>query len=116
MQQIQIIGNLGKDAEVVNIAGKDYTKFSVGVTEKKKNEQVTTWYYVLYQGTQILQYLLKGTKVFVHGNLVLSLYTSKTGESQMNASIYASRIELLTPKKESTAKTEPVIEHDDLPF
>ena len=115
MQQIQIIGNLGKDAEAVNIAGKDYTKFSVGVTEKKKNEQVTTWYYVLYHGTLILQYLLKGTKVFVHGNIALSIYTSNSGTSQLNASIYASRIELLTPKKESAANTEPPIE-DDLPF
>ena len=116
MQQIQIIGNLGQDAEAVNFGGKEYTKFSLAVTEKKKNEKVTTWYYVLYQGSHLLQYLLKGTKVFVQGNIALSIYTSKSGTPQINASVYASRIELLTPKKESTSDTEPLILDDKLPF
>ena len=58
MQQIQIVGNLGKDAEIINISGKDYTKFSVGVTEKKKNDQTTTWFSVIFKGV-VLQSFFK---------------------------------------------------------
>ena len=38
MKQIQIIGNLGSDAEVKKFNEKEYISLSVGVSEKINNE------------------------------------------------------------------------------
>ena len=75
MLQIEIIGNIGNDAQVKDFNGKKYIAFNVAHSEKFKNQQGveterTTWVSVLKPGESgIVQYLKKGTPVFVRGEM-----------------------------------------------
>lgn len=88
MKQLQIIGNLGKDAQVITMTdGSERMKFSVAVANSK-NE--TTWFSVLSRKIEgVLPYLIKGKQVFVQGNFHGEIY-----EGQISYSIYADKIEL----------------------
>lgn len=55
MLKVEIIGNIGNDAEIKEFGGKKYVSFSVAHTEYQKDEQgnrtdLTTWCSVLWFG------------------------------------------------------------------
>lgn len=109
MKQIQIIGNIGKDAEVKKFGDTEYTTFTVAVTEKVKEETVTTWFDCLKYGTndKLRPYLLKGSKVFVQGNL--SVKTSeKDGKTYTNINVNVSSLELIGSKSESAPAPQQI--------
>jgi len=101
MQTISIIGNMGKDAEVKNFSGKDYTVFSVGVSEKKGTENVTTWWNVYKYGKNegLLQYLKKGTKVFISGGFSYK-QSEKDGKTFINLNVNCEKLELISKPAE----------------
>ena len=88
MKQIQIIGNLGQNSKVANGSnGRELTTFSVAVSNR---QNTTTWYSVCMRRNDKLDpYLVKGTKVFVQGDLEPVLYN---GGIQLN--VFAERVEL----------------------
>ena len=78
MLQIEVIGNLGKDAEVKEFSGKKYTCFSVAHTENVRAQnpgeppvQRTTWLSVYWYGDggAMLQYLKLGKRVTIADTL-----------------------------------------------
>jgi len=103
MQKIIISGNLGKDAEVKKLeSGRVYVYTNVAVNSYKgkgdERTQVTQWYSVSYfvNNEAIVQYLKKGAKVVVVGNLELDTFRSeKTGNVHVNANILASDVEIV---------------------
>lgn len=74
MLKIEIIGNIGSDAVVKDFNGKKYIAFNVAHSEKYKDAQgntveKTTWVSVLKPGeSNVVQYLKKGTGVYVCGD------------------------------------------------
>ena len=106
MKQIQIIGHLGKDAEVKNSSGTDYTVFSVAVTEKVKGEDVTTWFDCFKYSTNdnLRPYLTKGSKVFIQG--AVSFKTAeKDGKTYVNVSVNVDKLQLIGQKQEQSQPT-----------
>jgi len=101
MKQIQIIGNLGGNAEVKKIGENDYASFSIAITEKIKGEDVTTWFSCLKYGTneKLLPHLVKGTKVFVQGNLSAKISESNE-KTYLNLSINVDKLELISKPAE----------------
>ena len=79
MKQITIAGNIGKDAETRSTGqGDSVTSFTVAVNDRKKN---TTWFDVSLwgkRGQSLAQYLTKGGKVCVSGELSTREYEGKT--------------------------------------
>ena len=72
MKQLTIIGNLGADAELKVLNGRECVTFRVADTENYTNAQgqkveQTTWYDCVLNnnGGQLLRYLSRGTKVMV---------------------------------------------------
>lgn len=103
MLQIEVIGNLGKDAEVKEFSGKKYTCFSVAHTENVRAQkpgeppvQRTTWLSVYWYGDggAMLQYLKRGTKVFVRGTMRNNLYTDRTGQTRVDINVNAREVYL----------------------
>ena len=101
MLQIEVIGNLGKDAEVKEFSGKKYTCFSVAHTENVRAQkpgelpvQRTTWLSVYWYGDggAMLQYLKRGTKVFVRGTMRNNLYTDRTGQTRVDINVNAREV------------------------
>lgn len=94
MLKADIIGNLGANAQTKQINGKDYVSFDIAHTEK----DTTVWISALWRGNggNLMQYLTKGTSVFVRGNLSAGTYTTRSGEVRVSLSIMVSEINLIS--------------------
>ena len=97
----EIIGNIGNDAQVKDFNGKKYTAFNVAHSEKFKNQQGveterTTWVSVLKPGESgLVQYLKKGTPVFVRGELSFKQYEDSNHQKQIGVNCLAREVQLL---------------------
>ncbi len=82
MKQIVIAGNIGKDAELRSTQGGDQVAgFSVAVEGREGREKVTVWFDVSIWGKRaeaLSQYLTKGTRVCVCGDLGTREHNGKT--------------------------------------
>lgn len=103
-----IAGNIGQDAVKKQINGKDFVTFSVAENQRKVNKEtgevvdLTNWYNVLYRGDKVGDYLKKGTKVFVSGELTINTFRSETdGTVRVSRDIYANQIQLLGSSQDS---------------
>lgn len=71
MYEVQLIGRLGRDAEVKEWEHGSYVTFAVAHDERRREgEKQTTWVYVRYgikEGSTLPQYLTKGTLVYIKG-------------------------------------------------
>lgn len=129
MLQLEIIGNLGNDAEIKEFSGKKYVSMNVAHSEKKKDgSENTVWVSVLWYGDGggLFQYLKRGCKVFLRGRLVPKAYIDKQNQPQCAVNMYANEVTLCGGKQEATrqdggtttnnAASSPVNDDDDLPF
>lgn len=132
MQKTMIIGNLTHNPERRTTAnGVDVCSFSVAVNRRVGQEKVTDYYRVsAWRGlaATCCQYLAKGRKVFVSGELAPRLYDGKDGEKRLSLDLNADTVEFLTPKNEqgepAEQGTEPVpdengmfdVSEDEIPF
>lgn len=82
--QATVMGHLGKDAETKFLGnGKAITEFSVAVSEKRKDEKVTSWFAVKVWGDLPdwkVRELTKGALVMVAGRLSVETW-EKDGRS-----------------------------------
>ncbi|MEI6752377.1 MAG: single-stranded DNA-binding protein [Paludibacter sp.] len=141
MLKLQIIGHLGQDAVIKDFGTSKYISFSVAHSESYTDKQgvkveKTQWVSCLKHGeSAVLQYMKKGTKVYVEGQLSAKTF-DKDGHTQIALNCNVSHIELLSSKPEGqnsgsesptpqteSVRTEPTSgnqvpppEGDDLPF
>lgn len=120
MEKITIIGNLGADALVKESnGGRSYVKMSVAVNSKRNGEVKTSWYFVsLFNYSQnFIQYLTKGSKVIVGGDLDVSMRTDSNGVTRLERSIVADYIQFMPSSSAESgnttnAKTTPVVDEE----
>lgn len=111
MQKIQIIGRIGKDAEVKDLGNSQVINFSVAVSEKYTNKQTgeittnTTWFECAKWGnnTSIAQYIKKGGQIFIEGKINNRAWVDQSGTPQVTNGINVFEIELLGSKDEQSA-------------
>lgn len=126
MQKIQIIGHIGRDAQVKGSNGREFITFSVAANQKFKKDdgtqvEITTWYNCLINDakSKLLPFLKQGTQIFVEGRPSFSVYKSeKDGKSYVDAKINVTDTQLLG-KKDNSQPNQPEGEplpDDDLPF
>lgn len=96
MIQIECIGNLGNDAEIKAINGREYLSFRMASTERFKDKTETTWVSVLYRRSDALaQYLTKGTQVYVCGEGNISVWTNRDGVAHADVRVWAHQLTLV---------------------
>lgn len=82
MKTIAIAGNIGKNAETRSTQGGDkVTSWTVAVEERQGSEKRTVWFDCTLwgkRGEALAQYLTKGGKVAVSGELSTREYEGKT--------------------------------------
>ena len=82
MNKIFLIGNVGKDADLKTSAnGKNYSTFTLAITEKYNGETTTDWHYCKMWGKtaeNLTQYIRKGDKILVEGKQKNEKYQGKT--------------------------------------
>lgn len=109
MLRIEMIGNLGADAEVKDNNGRKFISFRVAHTDKWKDptsgqEHVSTvWASCALNGDggKLLQYLKKGIKVFLRGSMSLNTYSSpKTHQIECGLNISVWELELCSSQQQ----------------
>ena len=117
MNRLTIIGNLTADPEArVTQSGKEVCSFTVAVNRRGKDQgtdffRVSAWNEL---GKVCKEYLSKGRKVCVLGEVSARAYTNKNGEAAASLEVMAAEVEFLSTKDQGGGYT-PVNDPDD-PF
>jgi len=120
MQPLTITGGLGRDAELKTTQGGDeILSFSVGSSQGYGDKKTTNWFRCTLwgkRGRTIAQYLTKGTKVTVHGELSIGEYE---GKAQFDLRVY----DVEWQRNDNAAKPQPAsndswddVDSDSVPF
>jgi single-strand DNA-binding protein len=120
MQNITITGRVGGNAETRQAGQSNVTNFNVAVDQGWGQDKTTNWFRVAIwgeRGTKLRQYILKGDKVAVTGELVIGEYNGKP-----QYEIRAHDVDcFMSPKAEQGAtqqrQPEPALDDgSDVPF
>lgn len=107
--KVQLIGNLGNDPELKNLAGgQAMLRLRLATNEKYKGadgewKETTQWHPVVAWGKQaeVLATLVrKGSGLVIEGRLVQRSYESKEGEKRYSTEVVLSEFQLLGSKAE----------------
>ena len=102
--QLQIIGHLGKSAEIKTLpSGKRVLSFSLAVNEKRGQEDITTWFDCSMFGERLdalSPLLTKGKQVFVQGPVSSRSWTAQTGEARSSMSVLVNKLVLCGSKRD----------------
>lgn len=118
MIKMEIIGNLGADAQLQMNNGNKFVSFRIANTDtwtdKRTGEIIKTTQWISCSlngdGGNLLPYLRKGTKLFVRGNAQIVIYSSpKTHQMEAGVNLFVREIELCSSSKEETQQqTQPL--------
>jgi single-strand DNA-binding protein len=125
LNRVMVIGNLGRDPEMrYTPAGQAVTSFSLAATRKwttasGERRDATEWFNVVSWGSlaEICnQYLTKGRRVYVEGELRTRTWEQPDGKKQFRTELVASEMIMLGPRPLSAgAKAAPALAQGGLP-
>jgi single-strand DNA-binding protein len=107
--KVQLIGNLGNDPELKNLAnGQALLRLRLATNERYKGadgewKEATQWHPIVAWGKQaerLAGLVRKGTGLVVEGRLVQRTYDSKDGERRYSTEVVISDFQLLGRKPE----------------
>ena len=99
MIKIEVIGNLGADAQLQVVNGNKFVSFRVANTDSWTTQWISCS--LNGDGGSLLPYLKKGTKVFVRGNANMVTYSSpKSHMIEVGVNLYVREIELCGSARE----------------
>jgi single-strand DNA-binding protein len=107
MVNVNIIGRLGADAELIKGENGTFLSFRMAVDDgKNKNgDKLTSWFRVTLNGdraTKLAEYLTKGKLVNVIGTEKVGIYNAKDGTQQVSRDISANNVEFISVGSGST--------------
>ena len=122
MFRVEVIGNLGADAQVKGENGKEFVSFNVAHTDRWTDNTGTThettqWVSCIINDakSKVVQYLTKGKQVFVRGEARLRVYSSEQARATVaGITVVVREIELVGGRSEQKAKQTD--EEKDEPF
>lgn len=116
MLKVEMIGNLGADAEIKDHQGRKFVSFRVAHTEKwtdRATGQIvsrTIWASCTLNGDggQLTKFLKQGTKVFLRGSMTMNVFSSAlTHQMEAGLNISVWELELCSSKPKEENKNEP---------
>ncbi|NNC69862.1 MAG: single-stranded DNA-binding protein [Flavobacteriaceae bacterium] len=105
--KVQLIGNLGKNPEIVTLdSGKKLAKFSIATNESYKNaegEKVTDtqWHNIIAwnKTAEIIEkYVVKGNEIAIEGKLTSRSYEDKNGDKKYITEVVCNELLMLGSK------------------
>jgi len=108
-QQIIIVGNVGRDPEIKYMSNGDAVcDFSVAVSKVsgkgEARKETTTWFKVtVWRNLAEIasQYVKKGTRVLIAGEVKASAYVAQSGEARASLEVTGNELRLLSSRSES---------------
>ena len=116
MVNVNIIGRLGADAELVNGKNGQFISFRMAVDDRKNNEKITTWFKVNFysdRSAKLAEYLTKGKLINVVGTETVGTYSAKDGSTQISRDVVASNIEFVSVGSGGTSSDTTVETKED---
>lgn len=116
MIKIEVIGNLGADAQVQTHNGNKFVSFRVANTDSWSDKTTgeihkeTQWISCTLNGDggSLTSYLKRGVKVFLRGNAQFVVYSSpKTKRMEVGVNLFVREIELCGGSKEIPSAPTP---------
>ena len=110
MIKVEVIGNLGADAQLQVMNGNKFVSFRVANTDAWTDKQTgeikksTQWISCSLNGDggALAPYLKKGTKVFIRGNAQFVVFSSaKSHQMEVGVNLFVREIELCGGQKEN---------------
>lgn len=96
----QVTGYLGADAKVTTKEEKTTISFSVSPMGKTDGE-VTTWINCfLNRSSGVVEFLKKGTLVYLSGDLKVSVFQKENGDVIPSINLSVNKVELLPSRKD----------------
>ena len=115
---VSFVGSLGKDAELKKVGDSTVLEFNVannvGFGEKKS----TNWFKCAMwgkSGEKLEQFLKKGSKVFITGELTLREWQSKEGKGGSSMEVRVRNLDLVGSKADGAPAGKKESD-DDMPF
>lgn len=110
MLKIEVIGNLGANAETKTQNGETFVTMRVAATNKYANKETgeiienTTWVSCIWRGdhSRVTPFLLVGTKVFIRGDAALKLYVGHDGQKHAGLNVRVQELELCGSKSDNS--------------
>jgi single-strand DNA-binding protein len=108
--RVVLVGNLGRDPEMrYSQNGTPITNFTIAVNRRRRGTDgnwvdETDWYRIsLFRNAAetAAEYLKKGTKVLVEGQLQIRTYTGQDGIERTSVEVNADNFVILTPRDEA---------------
>lgn len=115
MVNIEIIGNIGADAKVVNYNGSQFVSFNVCDNRKVNDQEISMWYgcNINKCNENLFKYLKKGQQVFVRGIPRYRIFDSALHRCKCVAvDILVNDIQLIgsAPKQEQNQQEDNAVE------
>lgn len=96
MIKCEIIGYLGRDAEVRTVNWSEYYRMSVGF--KRRKDETALWIQVMYprrKGT-LDSMLRKGRQLYARGDMQVGAFTGRDGIVEPDVTLWAQELQLLS--------------------
>ena len=116
VNKVIIVGNLGRDPEVRHLpSGDAVANISVATTDRWKDKatgemkEATEWHRIGFFGKLAeiaVQYLKKGSQVYIEGSLRTRKYTDKDGVEKYATEIKADTMQMLGSRESGGAAPE----------
>lgn len=88
-------GNLARDPETKQIGANELTSFTLGVQTGYGEKRGTLWVRCnLWNRTKLAQYLFKGSRVTVSGELSMHEYTTQDGQPRQSLELRVADLDL----------------------
>ena len=108
INNITVSGNVTRDVEKRGTVDKPYITFGLAVTEYKGNGEKSPMFYscIMFgkRAASVADYIQKGTKICVSGQLASDNYTDKNGLEHTGFSIKVNDLELMSAKREQESR------------
>lgn len=109
---VNLVGRLGRDAEIVNGKNGQFLSFSVATDEYRNKQRETVWFNVMYNNLNLAQWLKKGKLVNINGTETVRLYQSKNGQTQIDRTINAGFVEFVSVGSGQTQNGEATVSNE----
>jgi len=122
MLKMTAIGHLGSQATLNNVNGKQVINMNLCHSEKYKDTQgnivnKSVWINVSWwqESSKILQYLQKGSQIFVEGIPSVDTYKNKDGQTVAQLRLRATMVQLLGGNKQENNNQQAAPQSDLIP-
>ena len=104
VNKVILVGNVGQKPTSREVNGKTVANCTLATSMKSKGESVTEWHRLVFwdkTAELVLQYVDKGSKIYVEGRVTYRKFTNKEGVEQHSTDIVVSDVKFLgdSPKK-----------------